>query len=83
MKITPMTIVLVVALTTLIGPLTSLADMPSGALTDLDWLQSVGEEAVRGFATGALSAITVVAGAYGIDVRSRMKGNGGTDGDRA
>jgi len=73
MKVTPLTVVLLIVLSGLIGPLTSLADMPAGALTDADWWTSIGEQAVRGLATGAVSAIAVVASAYGIEIRNQRR----------
>jgi hypothetical protein len=73
MRVTPLTVVMLIVLSGLIGPLTSLADMPAGALTDADWWTSIGEQAVRGLATGAVSAIAVVASAYGIEVRAQRR----------
>lgn len=77
MRITPLTIALLIVLTGAIGPLTSLADMPDGALTDGSWWRAIGEQAVRGLATGGVSAIAVVASAYGIEVRAARKAERG------
>ncbi|GIV82466.1 MAG: hypothetical protein KatS3mg051_2149 [Anaerolineae bacterium] len=73
MRVTPLTIILLIVLSGAIGPLTELADMPDGALTSTDWWVRIGEQAVRGLATGALSAVAVVASAYGIEIRGRTR----------
>lgn len=75
MRVTPLTIILLIVLSGALGPLTTLSEMPAGALTDAEWWRGIGEQAVRGLAGGALAAVAVIASAYGIEVRSRTRGD--------
>lgn len=74
MRVTPLSIGLLIVLSGLLGPLSSLSEMPAGAISDASWWRGIGEQAVRGLATGALSAVAVVASAYGIELRNRARG---------
>lgn len=73
MKVTPVSIVILILLSGIIGPLSTMAEMPGGALTDSAWWTVIGEQAIRGIASGGLAAVAVIASAYGIEVRNRMK----------
>ncbi|MCX7618275.1 hypothetical protein [Tepidiforma sp.] len=77
MRVTPLTIGLLIVLSGLLGPLASLSELPAGALTDGGWWVGIGEQAIRGLASGGLAAVAVIASAYGIEVRSRVRSGAG------
>lgn len=71
LRFSPATVAVIIILSALFGPAQEIASLPDGALLDESWWMRIGEEALRGLASGVLASISVIAAAYGVELRAR------------